>query len=189
MSGSPRIRRHAADCWTINDNHESAQIFVRHGKHVARADYPQNTTWVSVAILSSFGSWAHHWQHCGPSDWRNFLASLDEDYAMRKLMGTAWQVFSPEATLREARRSVIERRRTGELNRSAAREAWDEMNEIEADGERNETGIIRAFSRCDAFCDTYWDMSMHEPAAEGVAFWRMIWRPWVAHLIAEKAAA
>jgi hypothetical protein len=183
------ITHHAAECWLIRDGSAAAQIFVRHGRHGAKSPFGDGETWVSVAILSSYGNWAYRWIRCGPDDWRVFLAGLNQDYAMRKLMGESYAVFSPGRTLKGAKFSIVERRRSGELTRAVARTAWDVVDRLVEQEITSEGVILNAFSGCRAFRDCYWEMAYSEPNSVVAPFWNTLWRPWVTSLIRETAGA
>lgn len=180
-----RISRHVAWCWVVRGGGESAQIFVRHGFHNGVSGFHDGTTWISVAILSSYGSWAYHWQNCGPTHWRTFLAGLEEDYAMDKFMGQSRLIFSPERTLQAARATVLRDRRQGLLNTYVARAAWETVDDLIRRKVRDQRDIIEAFATTRAFQDSYWEMPCYEPRPEGTAFWKNIWVPWINHILAE----
>lgn len=186
MTRPLRITRAPAEVWIVSHNGEQAQIFVRHGVHRSRPGYEDGTVWVSVAILSSFGSWARHWNNCGPGDWRRFLAGLNRDYAMTKFMGAGYLVPDEAATLKAARCDVMERRRSGELNAAEAREAWDACADLWADG-ASVSGMLENFASCRAWRDSYWEMERTVPSPQAVGFWETIWRPWCAQLLTDLA--
>lgn len=92
--------------------------------------------------VSDFGTYSYDgWGHHGCASFKHFLVRLREaDYFISKVCGMdggrsgpgrAGTVFSWERTIERIRRDVLERRRDGRLDRSAARECWDDIEQIE----------------------------------------------------------
>lgn len=186
MTNAPRLLVDVmpAECHVVRNGYEHAQIFLRHGV-VQEERGPR--VWISLAITSSFGDFGYHWSHCGPGPWHDFLAKLDREYAMTKLMGADYKVVDFHTTAGDALEAIIEMRRQGDLNREEARESW---NEIQSSMLHDETvgQLIERLSSTPAFQDDYYERVRHVPNPQAVGFWEKIWTPWIEQLAARMAA-
>lgn len=94
----------------------------------------------TLAVESDWGCWAYRW---GRGSWihpsHDLSAALrgqigsDHDYVTRKLFGANDDEYNPEATRKAWRERLLEQRRCGRITRELAREAWDQIGEIDLD--------------------------------------------------------
>ncbi len=171
-----------AQCWSVNASREWAQFYIRAGQRPLK-EGGAPSTWINLAVNSSFGAWAFNWWHCGPGDWRLWLADSERDYLMGKLCGSAYRVDDIDGTAEAARRDVLEDRRRGEITRAEAREAWEACEE--AEGADTMADALEALSRASAVRSEYWELARTKPRPAAVAFWERLWTPWVAQLARE----
>lgn len=175
-----RIEPIHAQGWLVRNGFEQAQIFVRSGVHGDVSPATPGSTWVSVSIMSSFGSWGYHWNHCGPIPWQRFLRKLDREYALEKFMGGNARVVDMKATVKAARISVLEARRRGwGITKAEARRTWQVIDDHADD---NEHEFINAMARTLLFGEEYWDMLRYRLNPQGTSFWEQLWLPWVASI-------
>lgn len=185
MTAETRIARHTkVDRWTLFDgNFEWADFYVDHSLRVTEK---RASTSVQVVVDSSFGTWAHWWMDCGPSDWRLFLLECEMDYVMGKLMGRAWSMEDPEQTIKSARADVLEQRRSGSCDAAMARAAWNALRDLEAN-RADCRAIVECLSEERFWRDSYCEVVRTKPNPAGVQFWTKFWTPWVQHLVSGPA--
>jgi hypothetical protein len=82
--------------------------------------------------VSDFGSYSYEgWGHRGGESFKEFLCGLrDCDYFLGKVLPRG-EEFDWDATVREIRRSILDRRRYGGLGKESARAAWDDVEHLE----------------------------------------------------------
>lgn len=92
-----------------------------------------------LAFSGDRGPWLYDWYGTGRKDWAETLAwaaRIDSDYLMRKLgQGRLQDEFDAQATVRNIKDCVIQRRRDGDLTKEEARDVWDSMWRLEGEGE------------------------------------------------------
>lgn len=74
---------------------EHAAFLIEHGQHAT----DEGSGWLKLHVLSSYGSFSYDWRNVGPTPYQSFLAGLDQDYLMRKLMGPDAFMVDKEASL------------------------------------------------------------------------------------------
>ncbi len=94
-----------------------------------------------VAVCSDHGDWCYRWnvQHCGHSDFREFLLGADWHYIANKLGGgrrEELRVYDGEETRKRIQRYICETRRERDLSKAQARHEWELADSsVEDDGE------------------------------------------------------
>ncbi len=78
------------------------------------------------STVSDYGNYAYFWGDAGES-FRKFLCRLGSDYYLPKF-GVRDEYDGGE-TLKDVKRSIIEERRAGHLDREEARQEWDLLGE------------------------------------------------------------
>lgn len=133
----------------------------------------------SIDIQSDFGNYAYSWNATGDGDFRAFLLDLHYDYFMGKVrqgFGHG-EVFDPEGSLDEIKRDIIKARRTGDINKAAAREAWDDLSWVDATDETVFATQITAYGSITRIYDDDYSaipfMRKRDPQCAG--FWEVIW--------------
>ena len=88
------------------------------------------------SACSDYGNYAFWWSHHGSNDFRSFLLRAKEspDYFESKLSNGASE-FSPEKTEARIKELILERRRSGWLDKDEAREEWDRFSGLYSDFE------------------------------------------------------
>ncbi len=164
-------------CFTVRNGFAWAHIFVRHGMGETGKGDPRG--WVHVSVLSDYGSFGYCWSQIGSEPWWEFLADLDFEYAMRKMLGQHFEVpLDIDACREKAKRFVIERRRERSMSREDARELWnamwwcDDALTFLADLDRQSGGAM--------YRHEMWDMRWTEPSPQARGFWEEIWPHFIA---------
>ncbi len=94
-----------------------------------------NGEWLATVVISDdgyfstvsdYGNYAYYWGDAGEC-FRKFLSRLGPDYYLSKF-GVRDEYDGGE-TLKAVKRSIIEQRRRGDLDREEAREEWDLLEE------------------------------------------------------------
>ncbi len=181
------ITKEPADSYIVRNQGEAARIFILSGQ---KQDHDGPRTWGYISIISSFGNFGHLFSHCGPRPFEEFLAGLDCSYLMGKFMGLGVNVFDVDATERELKRRVIEKRRARDIEGSTAREIFDALTEAAHSTNRDE--FMRTLEReCER---EFWEWEMYEyagsklnPQARG--FWDRLWQPFVSEVLRPAKAA
>lgn len=138
---------------------------------------------VSVMIASDYGSFSYYWGACG-FDPKQFLISLNWDYAMKNLSDYKNYISDPEANDRKVKRLIIEARRNGSLNNLTARDAWEELTEL--DSCRNYDLYINELVSSEYFEEVFGEYE-HLPDEKTrcpccVEFWEKCWIPFTNQL-------
>lgn len=81
-----------------------------------------------LLINSTFGSWSNYWSAPGVP-FKQFLAGVEFDYLMSKLMGRELEEHDGDATFKYLKERMLEMRRKGRIDKDAAAWLWREMNE------------------------------------------------------------
>jgi len=163
-------------CYTVRNGFAWAYLFVRSGTGETGTGEPRG--WVHVSVLSDYGSFGYCWSHIGSSPWWEFLADLDFEYAMRKMMGARYDVaLNLDAACAKVREVVIERRRDGGMSREDARALWDALPSCDestflADLDHHSGGRM--------YRHELWDLRWTEPNPQARGFWEEIWPHFVA---------
>lgn len=186
----PKVSTSPATRYTVRNGWAWAHLYVDHGVVKACSLTTSDRHWVNVSVISDYGSFGFCWSHIG-GDWREFLASLDFDYAMKKMMGLRlWTPLDVTEATDKARALVVDQRRQGGLTRKDARTLFDAASSARGDAfncqhflaewDRESGGLM---SRHDLY-DAKWDK--YDPQAE--AFWSEIWPHFVAAISARTEA-
>lgn len=173
--------------YTVRNGWAWAYLYVDHG--VVKADKltSNDRHWVSVSVISDYGSFGFCWSHIG-EDWRDFLAGIDFDYAMKKMMGLRlWVPLDVSEASDKAKSTVIDLRRHDCLSREEARDLYDAAESASGDAfncqhflaEWNSESMGKVSSR-DLY-DGRWEK--YNPQAVG--FWADIWPHFIAAIQAE----
>jgi hypothetical protein len=173
-----------AECYTIRNNFAWAHLFVRHGTRAE--DDGRACTWANVAVVSDYGSFGFCWTHIGSRPWQQFLAGLNFDYAMQKMMGARFRVpLSGEEARDKARAVVLDLRRTRQLSDDEARDLWNAIEDCQEAANGHE--FLRDWDDASAgmvyrheLWDGLWDKV--NPEAEG--FWAKLWPHFIAAISA-----
>lgn len=198
------VTKSIRECYEVRGNgrsHEWANITLHCWDRPANVGTPHECTYYcgEITIQSSFGTWGYIWTACA-RPFKEFLCGIEFDYAFTKFMGLKLDRFDGEATLREIRRDIIERRRSGSLDKSEARDAWglvgDEDERIASD-DRTAYGYAMwdIGSRLDDrhpmrdyFNDPSGWPNVTRHDSQAVGFWRELWPVFVQALRDEAAA-
>jgi hypothetical protein len=95
----------------------------------------------TVAVCSDYGDWCYRWsvQHCGHSDFREFLLQADWHYVATKFGSgrrEELKVYDGEETRKRIQSYILKTRRELGLSKSQARHEWALANSsVEDDGE------------------------------------------------------
>lgn len=176
------------DRYTIRAGSEWAKVFLESG-------VDGSYHWGDLSIVSSLGNYGHHWGSIGEKSFEQFLASLDSDYALKKITNYAHEEFDFDATIAAIRARIIRRRKEDRhlgIPREAAREIWDGIEAIETEGQMGE-GVF-----CEKVSSTigapWWDYGFWEDGVEKrvrndcAGLWKYIWPELIA-AIAPKVPA
>lgn len=155
MTAAAQAAPAAKDSWTFTKRQVEQYQF--NGPHGMWAIITLDPRGIFQAV-SDFGSYSYEgWGHHGCESFKHFLVGLrDADYFLGKVCGSGQgrsgpgrggQTFAFDATIRELRRRVIERRRDGGFHvrwyklppgadpaktaKDLARQAWDEIEKID----------------------------------------------------------
>ncbi len=144
---------------------------------------------VSVMATSDYGTFDHHWSHCGGEP-KSFLCNLDFQYAMKKLTNGKLYTPDPEGYEKEIKDSIIDSRKGDGLTRAQARTAWDEMLSIQDEYQKGDL-FFHALYEHELFDKVFGDCegmpSATQPDPCAVDFWNDVWTPFINEL--EKEAA
>ncbi|MBL4765070.1 MAG: hypothetical protein JKX67_07310 [Colwellia sp.] len=144
---------------------------------------------VSVMARSDYGSFDHHWSHCGGEP-KGFLCGLDFQYTMKKLTNGKLYVPYPEGYEKEIKESIIDSRKADGLTRDQARTAWDEMLSIHDEYNGGDL-FFQALYEHEFFDKVFVDCegmpSAKKPCGRAVDFYNDVWTPFIAELKKEAA--
>lgn len=183
-----------AEHYIIHKNHEWASIVVR----CWDVQEPDGKTrhCGEILIHSSYGSWANSWGHCG-NPFKQFLQRLDFDYLFTKFMGNKLCVFDGEGSVKRLRERLLEARREGTIDKAAARQGWEEIEEAEPELESSEREFVDAVYRIVGYVDNAlfqrvfdepWGMTAKRPDDQAMGFWRELWPEFMGAIKAEAVA-
>ena len=150
---------------------EWADILVIHGAR-------ENTNWVSVVVHSSYGTYGYNWQNIGQTDWWVFLNGLDIDYCLGKMMKPdELREFDHDKTVKNMKQYILEHRRQDVISGNGAREAWNELDEIE--WSTDDRMFLDRIYNIPVFADEYWEWPYYSISGSAQGFWDRVWRPWI----------
>ena len=167
-----------------------------------------------ILIRSSFGSWGHQWGHLG-TPFLRWLLRAEFGYVFTKFMASGLRVFDGEATVREMRLRLIERRKRGNVDKVVARAVWDELAASEGQAECSDRDFIEAMgqifdrikegwspdtdipeglterqkSEAERLLQEPWERIATKDHPQAVGFWRELWPPFIEYLRAELSQA
>lgn len=159
---------------------EWADISVSQGRY-EKEQSMYDSGWVTVSILSTFGSHGHHWCSIGADSWWEFLVSLDKDYFLKKVMDQRnLKDFSAKETLVSMRRHVLEYRRDMSIEKDEARLAWATITDIENDleWEPDTPNLFRTYMIDDPYwSQEFYEYFQYEYSVNANGLWERIWQP------------
>jgi hypothetical protein len=151
-----------------------------------------------LLINSTFGSWSNYWSAPGVP-FKQFLAGVEFDYLMSKLMGRELEEHDGYSTFNHLKARILLMRRKGQIDKEAASWIWREVDErhesLEGDVERfvDACESILEEAKClwstkhthyvmDELSELFDEPWLHtktrvNPTARG--FWRDIWGEFV----------
>ena len=85
------------------------------------------------AAVSDYGNYSYAWGSHGMDDFRKFVIHMEEDYDYcgNKLSHDKWNAFDKDATVKNIKRKIIEKRKDGGLDKDLARDHWDLMMDLD----------------------------------------------------------
>lgn len=173
------VTRSRARTYFIKDNRSWSwgRIFVHSGRSKSGMD------WAYVAIVSDFGTYGHLWNHMG-EPYQDFLSSVDFDYAMNKLTEGRYLAFDLDYAVKTLRQWTLETRREGAITAEDAREFFDLLADLEAEGVADEGLFAHRLSHGTSLYHScyLWDFSFRRPTAASRHFWGEVWLPFAEHL-------
>lgn len=154
-----------------------------------------------VLCNSSFGVYGYCWTHMG-EDWRSFLADLEFDYAMGKMLGDRFYVPLEKHEFIAKMREVLDDREAQYL------ESWGEVIPVhlvtDTEACREALKFIdehhdgcppdRLFGEFDELAGgipyrlELYDYKLTKPCPQARAFWDKIWTPFAERLAADNVA-
>jgi hypothetical protein len=185
------------ECYEVRENHEWANITMSCWENPPSKDSKRGMYYCGeIVINSSFGAWANTWTACGVP-FKQFLASAGFDYLFTKFIGNKLDCFDGDASFEQIKKDVIERRKSGSLDKDEARDAWnglmDEQERMTSGSEESygyamwDVGsrLDKGHPMRDYFNDpSGWPKATHyDRQAEG--FWRELWPSFKNELKAE----
>lgn len=84
----------------------------------------------ALDVQSDWGTFSYSWNAIGDRPLRAFLAELSFDYFMGKTRDSH-RILDWDETVTNLKRSIMEDRRSGSLEREEARERWDDVESME----------------------------------------------------------
>lgn len=131
----------------------------------------------------SYGTFAHCWPPRGRSrTLHEFLIGLGFDYFMNKARHHDFMSFDCDATKRAMAEEIRSRRRSRDITKDEARDAWDDLDLLE------DTNSLDAFTAWmsdtlrDALGENWYELLQRTPAPECREFWRVIWPAFLAEI-------
>ena len=139
---------------------------------------------VRIQIASDYGDYQYYWGACGPG-YKEFLQKIGIDYAASKFGANRW--FDFDKTISGWKLQVIEYRRQGDLEETEARDIYDEIKELEEDGDYNndrmfieqamgKDAMVKFFDY-DGLCSVVYDIT-----PQFRKFWQTAWRVFLSEL-------
>lgn len=165
--GTFSIKKSTVECYKIR--HSSGMYWAD-----ITIDSKENTGRISIA--SDYGSWQNYWNACG-EPFKKFLIGLNMDYVAGKFGCSKW--FNSKKTIEEFRASIIENIDNGDLSKEDGKEAFEELQLLEATTNHDE--FYRILEDCNHIMKLYDYMPSFvyeiEPLFKN--FWELIWPEFV----------
>lgn len=150
--------------------------------------YVDETTGV-FSCYSSFGTYAYCWTHIGTATLKEFLSGLDFDYFMGKTR-QGYRRFDPDATVKGVKEYIIERRRDGSLDRTDARNAWTDADDLwQNDSHEFFEALCSSGPLMKLYGGDYYDIARERPDGNSRGFWEKIWPEFLNKIRAPAEAA
>lgn len=170
-----KVSKYQAEAYHVSNGYDGACIFLRHGPR------DDGGSWGYISVVGSFGDFGHYFGNCG-GDFRSFLCGCDTHYLSSKFFGIQARVFDCDKTVDALKRVVIERRRTGSIERDQARDMFDAIRD--ADGNHSEESFFMQLST--AFPRFYelelWGYAERVMNPQAKGFFEDLWPGFVAEL-------
>lgn len=133
MDGPVRPEKSGVETWRYSLPNEKGEGWV-----IAFLDstgcFTALSDWGDVAYRWSAGGW-------GEGDFRQFLLQCD-DYYLTAKFGRNRREYDPEASLKAAKRAIIETRRHGTFDKEEARAEWDRLKDYDDLGHEYDFGMF-----------------------------------------------
>jgi len=139
-----------------------------------------------LLVESSYGSFNYWWGAAG-TDFKTFLTQVNSDYFFGKVrQGQNNDHFYRDETDKEVKRRILEYRRSDDISKERAREAWNDLLEIEDyhGWDRSvATLYVQEFMQSDALNTIFQDFDSI-PLIQGFPkechhFWERVWLPFI----------
>jgi hypothetical protein len=127
-----------------------------------------------VIILSGYGHWSYYWGDRGDYTVQEFLANLDIQYMGKKMMGTNLEEYDAEGTVQCVKEHITRDRRTGELDKEAARKMFDEIGEYGDFWDRHD---FVEWGRDQQHYPDWYEFARESVCSEWQNFWDRLWVP------------
>ena len=115
----------------------------------------------------------HWWTHRGSLSLHEFLLGLDRDYVLMKLFAYgSLDEYDEDATKAAFREDVMRHRRSGDLDKDAARHIWNQIDD--ADGPED-------IARVEGVEEPY-DFIRNRPKVCADWFWDHVWSAFIKHI-------
>lgn len=173
-----KVSKYQADCYHVANGYDGASIFLRY--------WPREDGGASgyISVVGSFGSFGHYFGNTG-CDFREFLCGCDKWYLSHKFFGLESQVFDCDKTVVAIKRYIIERRRTGSLEKDQAREMFEAVKD--ASGNNSEESFFMDLSHT---MPNFYEWEIYSMGAkvmnpQAAGFLETLWPGFVAELQSE----
>jgi hypothetical protein len=137
-----------------------------------------------ILINSDFGEYAYSWGNMG-SPLKQFLCRIGRNYVIDKFTNGKDTEFDFGASLAAAKKEIRRMRKSGEITRTAAHDAMDDL----PSDDTGQDNFIRRLWDNELFADgdppTWLVCTRERPQITG--FYEHVWTPFVEHLRAELA--
>lgn len=201
-------RSNDMEVYRVRHQHEWATICVQGWQATGIDGQPREIG--EILINSSYGAWAYQWGHLG-QPFKQWLAEADDPgYIAGKFLGAKAYTFDGEKTVRGLRRSLLEKRRQGDIIKADARAIWEFIDEHDSEMESSADMFCERMFNCmsqadwpprngwysDAapergarhFLEEPWERTCTSLDRQFAGFWKTIWPVFAEQLRAELEA-
>lgn len=128
-----------------------------------------------VSIEGGYGTFSYVWRHIGDRTLHHFLAGLDFGYFMEKAAKQTYRIADTDGTIAKLKREIIEDRRRNDIDKTVARQLWDDLEDHDVDSNLVEYLYRTSGKWCERLDYTDPTIMVDHPATR--RFWNEIWRP------------